>query len=252
MLQPSAAQPAHPISSVENALRLLVILRDREEIRVSEASAELGVARSTAHRLLAMLHSYGLVEQGQNRAYRVGPVLAEIGLSALRQVDVRAHIRPFLEKLVAELGETAHLIVREGINCRFAESVEGTHALRTTARVGIAYPAHATSGGKALLAELDEKELLELYPAEILDGYYKSRTALFRELDEVRHVGYARNRGESEAGIAAVGLVQRTSSGRIAGALAVSAPETRMTEERHIEVLEVLRRVSAEAQRRIP
>ncbi len=63
MLQPSPPRPAHPISSVDNALRLLVILRDREEIRVSEASTEFGVARSTAHRLLAMLHSHGLVEQ---------------------------------------------------------------------------------------------------------------------------------------------------------------------------------------------
>src|SRR5215213_4430150 len=187
MLEPPRAKPAHPISSVENALRLLVILRDREEIRVSEASAELGVARSTAHRLLAMLHSYGLVEQGTNRAYRVGPVLAEIGLSALRQVDVRAHIRPFLEQLVAELGETAHLIVREGITARFAE--------------------------------LDEDELCDLYPDELLPGHFHTRAALFEELDEIRRLGYARNRGESEAGIAAVGLVQRSSSGRIVGAL---------------------------------
>jgi IclR family transcriptional regulator, acetate operon repressor len=252
MLDPAPTQPAHPISSVENALRLLVILRDRQQIRVSEASAELGVARSTAHRLLAMLHSYGLVEQGRDRAYRVGPVLAEIGLSALRQVDVREHIRPFLEQLVAELGETAHLIVREGLNCRFLESVEGTHALRTTARVGIAYPVHATSGGKALLAELTEDELLQLFPDAELPGHFGTRAALFAELEEIRRDGYARNRGESEPGIAAVGLVLRTSSGRIAGALAVSAPETRMTEERHVEVLQALRRVAEEAQRRLP
>jgi DNA-binding IclR family transcriptional regulator len=252
MLEPPPAKPAHPISSVENALRLLVILRDREEIRVSEAAAELGVARSTAHRLLAMLHSYGIVEQAPNRAYRVGPVLAEIGLSALRQVDVRAHIRPFLEQLVAELGETAHLIVREGINCRFAESVEGTHALRTTARVGISYPVYSTSGGKALLAELDDAELLEMFSDERGYGHFDTRAELFAELEEVRRLGYARNRGESEAGIAAVGIVQRTSSDRIVGALAVSAPETRMTEERTLEVVAALRRVSTEAQRRLP
>jgi DNA-binding IclR family transcriptional regulator len=199
-----------------------------------------------------MLHSYGIVEQGPNRAYRVGPVLAEIGLSALRQVDVRAHIRPFLEQLVAELGETAHLIVREGINCRFAESVEGTHALRTTARVGISYPVYSTSGGKALLAELDETELLEMFSDERGPGHFDTRAELFEQIDEIRRLGYARNRGESEAGIAAVGLVQRSSSGRIVGALAVSAPETRMTDERTDEVVAALRRVSAEAQRRLP
>jgi IclR family acetate operon transcriptional repressor len=256
MLQPSST-PTHPISSVENALRLLVILRDREEIRVSEASAELGVAPSTASRLLAMLHSYGLVEQApRGRGYRVGPVLAEIGLSSLRQVDVRQHIRPFLERLVAELGETAHLIGREGPNCRFLESVEGTHALRTTARVGIAYPAWATSGGKALLAELDEAELLELFPDEDLPEYnersFTSRSALFAHLEEIRKQGYAVNRAESEQGICAVSVVQRTSSGRIAGALAVSAPETRLPPDRESEIVAVLTRVTEAAQRRLP
>jgi IclR family transcriptional regulator, acetate operon repressor len=256
VLDPARETPAHPISSVENALRLIVSLRDRDEIRVSEASEDLGVARSTAHRLLAMLNSYGIVERGANRTYRIGPVLSEIGLSALRQVDVRVHIRPFLEQLVQELGETAHLIVREGVNCRFFESIEGTHALRTTARVGTAYPAQATSGGKALLAELSDAELMELFPSEDLPRYndrsFTSRSDLLRHLTEVRARGYAINRGETELGICAVGMVQRTTTGRIAGALAVSAPDVRVSDERLQEFVTVLRRVTGEAQRRLP
>ena len=251
------AQPAYPISSVENALRLLVSLRDRAEIRVSEASAELGVARSTAHRLLAMLHSFGLVEQHPtSRAYRAGPVLAEIGLSALRRVDIRTQLRPFLEQLSADVGETAHLIVLEGRNCRFVDSVEGTQALRTTARIGIAYPAHATSGGKALLAELDESHLLELYPEEELpplnERSLSSRAALLVQLREIREHGFAVNVGESEAGISAVGMVQRTSSGAVAGALAVSAPETRLPRERIPEIVDALLRATGAAQCRLP
>jgi DNA-binding IclR family transcriptional regulator len=253
---PEPAQPSQSISSVDNALRLLISLRDRDEIRVSQASADLGVARSTAHRLLTTLANYGLVERTANRTYRIGPALTEIGLSALRQIDLRAEIRPFLEQLVSELGETAHLIVREGVNCRFFESIEGTHALRTTARVGIAYPAVATSGGKALLAELDDSELLELFPYEELPAYnarsFTSRTALFEHLREARDLGYATNQGETELGIYAIGMVQRTSTGRIAGALAVSAPAIRVTETRHGETVEVLRRVTSEAQRRLP
>lgn len=256
VIEPAQPRPAQPISSVDNALRLLTSLRDRDEIRVSQASAELGVARSTAHRLLSTLAGHGLVERTPERSYRIGPVLTEIALSALRQGDLRAEVRPFLEQLVAELGETAHLIVREGVNCRFSESIEGTHALRTTARVGIAYPAVATSGGKALLAELDESELLALFPYENLPAYnersFTSRTALFDHLREARARGYATNEGETELGIFAIGMVQRTSTGRIAGALAVSAPTVRVTESRHTEIVEALRRVTAEAQRRLP
>jgi DNA-binding IclR family transcriptional regulator len=256
MLQPAPIRPASPISSVENALKLLVILRDREEIRVSEASAELGVARSTAHRLLAMLHSYGLVQQSANRAYCVGPVLTEIGLSALRQVDLREQMRPFLERVVAELGETAHLLVRDGANCRFIDCLEGTHALRTTARIGISYPAAAAAGGKILLAQLDEAELLELYPSEQLPVYnrkpFRTRTELFAHLAECRRRNYALNWGETEEGIFAVGVLQRTSSDRVAGALVVSAPEVRLGEDRIDEVAAVLRDIAADAQRRLP
>ena len=43
------AKSQKPVGSVENALRLLLMFRDRDSIRVSEAAADLGVARSTAH-----------------------------------------------------------------------------------------------------------------------------------------------------------------------------------------------------------
>lgn len=43
------------LGSVDNALRLLQVLAQRREVGVAEAGRLLGVARSTAHRLLASL-----------------------------------------------------------------------------------------------------------------------------------------------------------------------------------------------------
>jgi len=56
-------QMGHQPGSVENALRTFQLLRDRRSLRVAELATELGVARSTAHRLLTLLSSYGAVEQ---------------------------------------------------------------------------------------------------------------------------------------------------------------------------------------------
>jgi IclR family transcriptional regulator, acetate operon repressor len=53
--QPPQKKPMYPIEAVDNALRLLQLLRDGGKLRLKEAAAELGVAPSTAHRLLAML-----------------------------------------------------------------------------------------------------------------------------------------------------------------------------------------------------
>src|SRR6266705_1212077 len=78
--------PAYPIASVDNALRLM-----------------------------AMLAFHGFVRQEpDSRAYVAGPVLTEIGLAAVRELDIRLHARPALEQLAASLGETAHLAVLEG------------------------------------------------------------------------------------------------------------------------------------------
>jgi len=221
-----------PLSSVANGLRLLLMLRERDSIRVSDASAELNVARSTAHRLLKTLTLYGLLEQDhETRAYGAGPPLAELTAALLRRDDLVKVLHPFLQELSDLVGETTHVIVLEGRICRFVDSVECHKVLRTTARIGIAYPAHATSAGKALLAELDDAELERLFPEPELpplnERSLTSRDALFAELARVRTDDYAVNRGESELGVVAVAMAQRTSSGEAPAALAISAPEQR-------------------------
>ena len=68
--------PQYPIESVDNALRLLLLLGEQPQVRLSEASRYLGVASSTAHRLLAMLAYRGFVRQDPvSKAYlpRVEP-----------------------------------------------------------------------------------------------------------------------------------------------------------------------------------
>lgn len=244
--------PRYPINSVDNALKLLLMLRERELIRVAEASETLGVVRSTAHRLLAMLQYRGFVQQDPDtKAYRAGPAMIEIGLSVVRQLDIRHHLRPYLERLSEEVGETVQLITLEGASAVFIDSVESPKALRTSSRIGSSYPAHTTSGGKALLAELTPARLAELYPSEkILQATPRSissRSELLRELARVRARGYGTNRAESEDDIAAVAVVVRNAFGQARAAIAVSAPVFRLDESMEPEVAEILKRIAVDA-----
>jgi DNA-binding IclR family transcriptional regulator len=70
--------PAYPLRSVAKALEMLLLLRERDRIGVSEASRELGVARSTAHRLVTMLSYYGFTQRDQDAHYRPGPALVPL------------------------------------------------------------------------------------------------------------------------------------------------------------------------------
>lgn len=112
-----------------------------------------------------MLQFYGFVVQDPStRAYSAGPALIEVGLS-VGEIDIRIRARPHLEALRDEVDETVHLAVLEGTDILFLDSVEGTRAVRVGSRVGAVMPAHLTSLGKALLAELPVDEFRRRYRA---------------------------------------------------------------------------------------
>ena len=228
----TAAPPAYPIESVGNALALLLLYKERHAIRVAEASEALGVARSTAHRLLAMLQHFGFVRQdARTRAYHAGPALVELGMAVIAEIDIRTAVRPHLEALVAEVGETVHVCALRGRDSVFLGCVESPKAVRTGDRSGTALPAYATSAGKALLAELSDDAVRERFPQEMLQPLtrrtIRTRTALLGELKRVRERGYATNTDESENGLAAIARVIRGKSGEVRAAITVSGPAAR-------------------------
>src|SRR3954463_1007287 len=104
------ATPQYPIESVDNALRVLLLLGERPKLRLTDVSQYLGVASSTAHRLLAMLQYRGFVRQDvPTRSYVPGPMLDDLAFAMLRRLDVRNRAHPVLEKLSVETQETVHL-----------------------------------------------------------------------------------------------------------------------------------------------
>lgn len=202
--------PQYPIDSVDNALRVLLLLNQRPSLRLTEVSRHLGVASSTAHRLLATLQFRGFVQQDATRSYTRGPALDEMAMTLLRQMDVRTRARPILEQLNASLRETIHLGRLDGTKVHFVEAVESTQALRVGSRLGWALPAHCTSTGKALLAALPVEEVRRRYPDESLPQLtaksIATRTMLLTALAEVRARGFAASQEESEEGVSSVAV----------------------------------------------
>ena len=244
--------------SVENALRTLQLLRDRHVIRAGEVAAEIGVARSTAYRLLALLSSYGVVEQEPNSPnYRAGPLLAQLGLTKLQQHDLVTTVHPRLVALSDEVNETVHLMILDRASSVFLDSVESRRqSLRVSARTGVAYPAYSTSGGKALLACLEDDEVRGMFPTGVVPATAgrpaRSIDDLLRELSEVRDNGYSTAWGENEAGLAAVAVILRTSRGAVAGAVCISAPEQRLPAPRLGSLVRTLNEVVAEISPLLP
>jgi DNA-binding IclR family transcriptional regulator len=248
---PGRTAPAYPIGSVDNTLRILLLLRDSRRLSIADVAAELGIARSSAHRLMAMLVYYDFVRQDPaDRSYGAGPALVDIGLAAARALDLRALARPVLQRLAAKTGLTAHLVLPRGREVLFADGVEGRGAIRAALRTGTSLPAHVTGAGKAMLATLSDDELRELYrdaaPEAVTGQSLSSVMALARELDAVRRTGYAVNRGESEAGVLAMGIAVVTTEPGVLAGLSVSGPDFARGEDWEDETAAALKQAATE------
>ncbi|WP_089099236.1 IclR family transcriptional regulator [Streptomyces hyaluromycini] len=228
----TSARDPYGAASVANALRTLLFLRGRESVRLTDVSDHLGIARSTAHRLLSTLRTHGFVEQELGgKRYRLGPALLAL---ARGMVDERALIRvarPHLEALREATQETANLLVLDGPDAFFLDGAEGPRTLRVAARTGDHLAAYGAAGGKALLAELPPETVRMRYPqglSRLTPRTLPDLEALLADLAVSRARGYALNFDESVAEVHAIGMPVRDPAGVCVAAVTVSAPGTRL------------------------
>ncbi|MFD4603012.1 IclR family transcriptional regulator [Streptomyces sp. NPDC058464] len=252
----SAERPAGLIGAVDNVLRLLRMFEDHEMIRVNQVARDMGLSRSTVHRMLATLsHHHFVVQDEFSRAYKPGPALVDIGLSVVANMDIRALAHGALVRLRDETDETVHLATLRGAEVLYVDSVESNQVVRTGSRIGWTLPAHATAAGKALLAELGEDDLAARFPSEDL----KSPTSrapqtldeLRKQLAEVRRRGYATNNAESEADVSAVAAVIRDKRGRARAAISTTAPQSRVDDAWIVSAAAATTRIAHELGERI-
>lgn len=237
--------PQYRIESVDNALRLLLLFETQPSIRLTDASNYLGVASSTAHRLMGMLLYRGFVRQNSvTRAYEPGQALSSIAFAIRRQVDIRTLARPVLEQLFQQTGETVHFARLERTDAQFIDAIESSRAVRVGSRQGLTLPANCTATGKAMLSRLTQEQLRALYPKKELPGLtgnsITSRVDLEAELDEIRRIGYATSREESEDGVTSVAVSIAGPSGTLYG-INVSVPAHRMSDKLRAELGDMLR-----------
>jgi DNA-binding IclR family transcriptional regulator len=219
-------KPSYALGSVDKALQLIQTLRDTGSLRLVDAAMELEVSPSTAHRLLAMLVYRGFAIRDDQRSYLPGPSMGERPVLASSTLRLKNLVQPHLELLSEETGETANLMIRVGMNVRFLSTVESRNILRVGDRRGAVLPARSASGGKALLAELDESLLRRLFrtPEGDVDEGFEALTA---ELDAVRRQGFASNFEATEDGVCAIGAALHDKTTGVA-AISVSLPASRL------------------------
>jgi IclR family acetate operon transcriptional repressor len=222
------------LASVRNAARVLrAFSRAGQELGITELSRQLGLGKSTVHRLVTTLTAERLLERGSTPGrYRLGLVLYELGSRVTEHVDLHQAALPVLTTLRHETGEMVHVAVLDGLEVVYVERLESHNLLPIFRQVGHRLAAHTTSSGKILLAALPSDELslrlADWRPRAVTPWTITDKTRLLAELGEIAKRGWAQNNEEGHLGIVSVGAPIRGRDGKVMAAVSVVGDSARM------------------------
>lgn len=222
------------VRSLERGLSILrLVATSKQPVTLSELAELLHVDRSSALRLAHTLRRQGFLSCPPGRKdYVLGSAIWTLS----RQYDWSnmlvkvAHSE--LNRIATQINETAHLAIREGKSVLFIDSAHTTNALSVAGRTGELAPLYCTAHGKALLGDLNEKEIWALFGDGSLPRYTRNTIvgikALVKECATIQEKGYATDMAEFEGEVCCVAVPIRIDK-EIVGSIGVSAPASRFS-----------------------
>jgi IclR family acetate operon transcriptional repressor len=222
------------VRAVERAIDVLDVIKTRGRgVGVSEISCELGLSKSTVHRLLVALSNKGIVRQDKDTGrYSFGHRILEMAHAASQHRDVISLAVPYLEELRDKTGETAALALKVGLRYTYVTQVVSPHEYRVNPVLGHHYPLHWAATGKAILAFVRDQELnecLQLVPQLLsTPRTLADPDTVLAQLEEIRHQGYSASFGERNLGSSAIASPILNRQGYAHAAACLIGPESRV------------------------
>jgi IclR family pca regulon transcriptional regulator len=231
----------HFVQSLDRGLAVIRALGDPGRGQtLAEVARSTDLTRAAARRFLLTLVDLGYARL-EGRVFSLTPRALELGYAYLSSLGLPEIAQPHLQRLVAEVHEPASMSVLDGKEIVYvARATTAKRIMNVTINVGTRLPAHLTSMGRVLLAELDPDELERLLDAISFASVTPKSIAgpdeLRAELARVRERGYAIVDEELEPGLRSVGAPVRAPGGAVVAAVNLSTHSSRSSEG-HIDAV---------------
>jgi IclR family acetate operon transcriptional repressor len=233
------------VRAVERALDILLCFtKDKPTLSLTEIAEQVGMHKSTIHRLLATLESKRFITRDKTSGmYQLGFLFIEFASIMLHGLDVQHWALPYLQQLSLQSGETVDLAILNHDHVVYLQVVESTQRIKIAAAVGEQLPVFCTATGKAFLAYLPE-DRVRLILAQGMTKYTErtldSPEELFKNLRETRERGFAISQQEYEKDINAVAAPIMDADGCPIAVIAIVGPSYRMSFERMLELGQII------------
>lgn len=244
------------IQILDKTFRLLDAFREpHPEWGASGLARELGLPKSTAHRILRVLtaHRY-LAQDPETGRFRLGLSALELGHRAQEGIELRRVAAPILQRLAAASGETAILMVLNETRDRAVciERAETRAGLQLILQIGTHALLHAGSSSKILLAHMRPDEIERVLAGDLprlARGTLTDPNVLRRDLAAIRARGYALSFEETNDSAAGVSVPVLDRHQQVVAGLSIVGPKSRFTRARIRHLLRLARAAAAEISR---
>ncbi len=246
---PSDSSPA-TAQALDRGLHLLSLLASEQRSALSELALRAGMPPSTAHRLLTTMQRHGVVEFDEARQeWSIGIETFRMGNAYLKRTNLIEASRDAMRQLMEDTGETANLGIADAGDVVFVSQVETHNPIRAFFRPGTRGHMHASGIGKALLAELSQRETEAILQKKGLPAFSErtlTRPAdLFSNLEASRLRGWSLDDEERYIGMRCIASPIFNLHGEAVAGVSVSGPTVRFSENDLPEIGARVRRAAA-------
>lgn len=225
----ASAGPTRDRDFVQSLERGIAVIRsfsaDRPQQTLSDVARETGLTRATARRLLLTLEQLGYV-RSDGKSFELTARVLDIGYSYVASLNISDIAQPFLEQFSEAVRESSSVSVLQDTDIVYVARVPTKRIMTVSIGLGSRFPAYQTSMGRALLAELDEDEVRDVFErsdrSRVTDRTVTTAEELLRTLETVRTDGYALVDQELEIGVRSVAAPLRNGTDNAIAAINVS------------------------------
>jgi IclR family transcriptional regulator, KDG regulon repressor len=222
---------------------------------VTEISKNLSVSKSTIYGILNALKDEKFVaKDNKTKKYIIGTELYELAKKIFKGGEIVMVARPFLEKLVSLVDETAFLCIQEATAARVLDAIEAKKALKLTSPIGITFPITASVLCKAFLSPMDNESIKTFLKENGLPRYTENSITdideFLKEIEKTREIGYSLDLEEYLKGIqAAATLIY--SNGMPVGAICVIGFSTSVFNDKLPSIIQHLKNTAQQISERL-
>jgi DNA-binding IclR family transcriptional regulator len=231
-------QEKNPIQVSERIFRIIEFLANEGPTGLSELSEQLGLNKSTVHRILNSLICMDYAKQDpETLKYGLSFKFCRISDQVLAHNDMIGLAKPHLRRLSDLTGETIHLVQIDGVNAVYIDKVENSlNSIRLVSKVGKSIPLYCSGVGKALLADRTDETIRQIWQQsdiqKLTDNTITDLELFMKTINRIRATGYAMDNEENELGVRCIAVSLKNHLGKSSYAISISAPKERMTDDR--------------------